>query len=252
MDALITIIAGVAGYLIGSLSPAREVSRRVAPKQDISKIVLEGVEGAGRFESHAVSSTSVRLHLGPRYGCLVAVLDILKGAVPTLLFRLWLPDRPYYLLVAGMVVIGHNWPIYYRFRGGRGTSPGLGAMLVIDWLGVIITNVLGLASDLVIRMPLLSSGVWLGLMVLWSWLVPRSLPQRIYVMAMALVYSFAMLPEWRQVIRLKRDGKLESLRTARELKVSSRLDGGTAQQASVPDVLSELVSRFRRKKKAGP
>ncbi len=237
----------ILGYLIGSISPARVVTARVAPKQDISKLVIEGVDGKARFESEAVSSTSVRLHLGIKYGCLVGILDILKGAIPTLIFKWWLPDQPYYLMMAGMVVVGHNWPIYYRFRGGRGTSPSVGGMLVVDWLGVIITNILGLTSDLFIRLPLVSSGVWLGLMVPWTWIVRRSWPERIYVAAMALVYSISMLPEWREVIRLKREGNLEILRTAREVKVSSRVDEGTAQQASVPDVISELVSRLRRR-----
>ena len=123
----------------------------------------------------------------------------------------------------------------------------MGGMLVVDWLGVVVTNVLGLASDLVIKNPLLSSGVWLGLMVPWIWLGPHGWPERLYAVAMVLIYSASMLPEWRQVLRLKREGKLEKLQTAREVRVASRLDRGVAQQASVPDVISELVSRLRRK-----
>ena len=103
------------------------------------------------------------MHLGARYGCLVGILDILKAAIPSLVFKLWMPDAPYYLLAAALAVVGHNWPIYYRFQGGSGLSPSYGGMLVVDWLGVVVTNILGLAGDLVIRNPLLSSGIWLGL-----------------------------------------------------------------------------------------
>ena len=136
MDLLIALLAAIIGYLVGSISFARLVSRQFAPQQDISKIVVEGVDGEGRFESDAVSATSVRLHLGPAYGCLAGILDILKAAIPALVFKLWMPDTPYYLLAAGMAVVGHNWPVYYRFHGGRGISPSMGGMLVVDWPGL--------------------------------------------------------------------------------------------------------------------
>jgi len=246
VNSLTALLAAVVGYLIGSISPARVITARVAPQQDITKLVVEGVDGGGRFESDSVSSGSVRLHLGNRYGCLVGVLDILKGAIPTLILKWWLPDQPYHLLAAGMVVVGHNWPLYYGFKGGRGVSPSLGAMLVIDPLGVVVTNILGLASDLFIRLPLLSSGVWLELMVPWTWIVGRSWPERLYVLAMALIYSVSIVPEVREVIRLKREGNLEALQTARELRVSSRVDGGTAIQASVPDLISDLLAKLKR------
>lgn len=66
-----------------------------------------------KFESDAISATSVLLHLGPIYDCLVGALDILKATIPALTFKLWQPDTPHYLLAAGMASAGHNWPIYY-------------------------------------------------------------------------------------------------------------------------------------------
>ena len=215
----------------------------MAPQQDITKLVIEGTDGKGRFESDSVSSGSVRMHLGDKYGCLVGILDILKGTIPTLVFKWWLPDQPYYLLAAGMVVVGHNWPIYYRFHGGRGISSTLGAVLVIDWLGAVVTNILGLASDCVHQNAAHLFRRLAGADGAVDLDCPQAAwPERIYVMAMALIYSVSMLPEWREIIRLKREGNLEALRTAREVKVSSRVDRGTVQQASVPDVISELLS----------
>ena len=246
VNLLAALLAIVIGYLIGSISFARLVARRFAPEQDISKIEIDVPDSEERFESDAISATSVRLHLGNRYGCLVGILDILKAVIPALAFKLLQPDAPYYLLAAGMAAVGHNWPIYYRFKGGRGISPIMGGMLVVDWLGVVVTNLLGLASDLVIKNTLISSGVWLLLMVPWIWFGPYGWPERFYAVAMCIVYAVAMLPEWREILRLNRTGELEKLQNARELRVASRLDGGVAQQASVPDVISELVSRLRR------
>lgn len=247
VNLLAALLAMVIGYLVGSISFARLVAKRFAPQQDISKIVVEGIDGEGRFESDAVSATSVRLHLGPGYGCLVGILDIVKATIPALVFKLWMPDAPYYLLAAGLAVVGHNWPIYHRFRGGKGSSPILGGMLVVDMLGVVVTNILGLAADLLIKNPLLSSGIWLVLMVPWIWLRTHRWPERIYALAMAVIYSASMVPEWRQLLRLRREGKLENLQSGNQVRVTSRLDQGVAKQPSVGAVISELVSRFRRK-----
>jgi glycerol-3-phosphate acyltransferase PlsY len=235
------------GYLWGSVSFARLVTRLVSPKQDFYNLVIEGINGEGRFESNAISATWVRLHLGNRYGCLVGILDILKSAFLAQLLKLWWPDTSYYLLAAGMVVVGHNWPIYYHFKGGRGSSPIVGGMLVVDWLGVIITNILGLMSDIVFRNMLLSSGVWLVLMIPWIWLGNHGWPERIYAVGMLIIYYTAMIPEIKEVIRLKREGLLDKLQGDTKVKVKSRLDVGVAQLHTVPGLLSEFFAKFKRK-----
>jgi glycerol-3-phosphate acyltransferase PlsY len=247
MNLVIALLAIVTGYLSGSISFARLVTRLFAPQQDITKIEIEVPDSDERFESDAISATSVRLHLGPRYGCLTSILDILKAALPALAFKLWQPEAPYYLLAAGMAAVGHNWPIYYRFKGGRGMSPILGGMLVVDWLGVIITFLLGLLSDLAIKATLVSSGVWLVLMIPWIWLRSGDAAELAYAVAMCILFWASMIPEWRELLRLRQEGALENLQQAKELRVASRRDGGTAQQMSTSDLLSALSSRLRRK-----
>jgi glycerol-3-phosphate acyltransferase PlsY len=247
MDLLVALLAMVIGYLAGSISFARLVTRLFAPEQDISKIEIEVPDSEARFESDAISATSVRLHLGSKYGCLTSILDILKATIPALAFKLWQPEAPYYLLAAGMAAVGHNWPIYYRFRGGRGMSPIMGGMLVVDWLGVVITNLLGLLSDLAIKNTLVSSGVWLVLMIPWILLRSHDWPELVYAVAMFVLFWASMIPEWRELLRLRREGALENLQQAKEVRVASRRDGGMAQQISVSDLLSALVSRLGRK-----
>jgi hypothetical protein len=55
-----------------------------------------------------------------------------------------------------------------------------------------------------------------------------------------------MLPEWREILRLRRVGELDKLQDAREVRVTTRLDGGTAQQISVSGLLSMLVAPLKR------
>ena len=56
-----------------------------------------------------------------------------------------------------------------------------------------------------------------------------------------------MIPEWRELLRLRREGVLEDLTDAREVRVLGRRDGGMARQLPVSDVLSRLSARFGRK-----
>lgn len=246
MNLLIALLAMATGYLAGSVSFARLVTRLFAPEQDITKIEIEVPDSEARFESDAISATTVRLHLGPKYGCLTGILDILKATLPALVFRLWQPEAPYYLLAAGLAAVGHNWPVYYRFKGGRGQSPIMGGMLVVDWLGVVVTNLLGLLSDLVIKATLVSSGVWLVLMIPWIWFRTHAWPELLYAVAMCILFWASMIPEWRELLRLRREGALENLQQAKELRVTTRRDGGMAQQVSVSDLLPALVSWLKR------
>ena len=129
------------GYLLGSISWARIIAGRVKPEADISRIEEPVPNSEAVFVTDSVSATAVRVHVGTRYGCLTAVLDMLKVALPTLLLRRWQPDKPYHLISALAGAIGHDWPLYYRFKGGRGESVIYGALLVIEgWNPEVVHN----------------------------------------------------------------------------------------------------------------
>jgi len=208
MSLPIALIAGVTGYLIGSISFARLLVSVLAPGVDVSKIE-HNVEGSSEvFESGSISATAVRFQLGPRYGCLVAILDILKTLVPTLLFKLWKPDAPYYLVTATLSIIGHNYPLYYGFRGGRGLSTVYGGFLVLDWVGVVVTNTVGMLVAGLLGQVLLMRWAGLLLMIPWIWFRTRDAAKLGYVLLANAMFWLAMWPELRQYLRLRREGEL--------------------------------------------
>ena len=84
-------------------------------------------------------------------------------------------------------------------------------------------------------------------MVPWRSRDPAEL---IYVVAMCILFWASMLPEWRELLRLKRQGVLTDLQTAKEVRVLSRRGGGTAEQMTAADLLSALVSRLRKDTKS--
>jgi glycerol-3-phosphate acyltransferase PlsY len=208
MSVPIALLAGLTGYLIGSFSFARLLVRIRAPGADVSRIEHD-VEGSGEvFESGSISATAVRFQLGARYGCLVAILDILKALVPTLLFKLWQPDAPYYLITATMMIIGHNYPVYYGFKGGRGLATVYGGFLVLDWAGVLVTNTIGMLVGGLLGQVLLMRWIGLVLMIPWIWFRTHDVAKLAYVLIANALFWFAMLPELRQYIRLRREGEL--------------------------------------------
>ncbi|MHC4094139.1 MAG: glycerol-3-phosphate 1-O-acyltransferase PlsY [Planctomycetota bacterium] len=90
-----------------------------------------------------IGATNVGRQLGWKYGVLVFLLDVLKGMVPTILAGRLLvgladsaelsePNRYLcWLGIGAACVVGHTWPVYLRFRGGKGVATSLGVALGI-------------------------------------------------------------------------------------------------------------------------
>ncbi len=126
-----------------------------------------------RYGSGRTGATNVLRTLDPRCAALVALLDILKGALPVLLARaLFKPRNDWNDAAAGMgAVIGHTHSLFLRFHGGRGVLTTGGAMLpmnpVIPWLAAAVAAVpiartryislgsmIGVSSQAVLHLPL--------------------------------------------------------------------------------------------------
>jgi glycerol-3-phosphate acyltransferase PlsY len=136
-------LAALAGYLLGAVSPATLFARRAGADLRASGSGNPGATNAGRL-------------LGRRVGVLVAVLDVLKGAVPAVLLGVLVSHRAG--LVAGLAaVVGHVTSPYLRGRGGKGVATAAGAVLgshplwapfvLLAWVGVVaVTRWVALGS----------------------------------------------------------------------------------------------------------
>lgn len=203
---LLAALVAAVGYLLGSISWARIIAGRVKPEADISQIVEPVPNSDAVFVTDSVSATAVRVHVGTRYGCLTAVLDMLKVALPMLILKRWRPTRPYYLASALAGAVGHDWPLYYRFKGGRGESVIYGALLVIDAPGVLATNLLGALLGLAAGNVLVLRWAGLVLMIPWLWWRTRSPAHLLYILGANTVYWVSMLPELTQYAELEGTG----------------------------------------------
>jgi len=125
------VLMAVAGYLVGAIPVALIISRRMAGV-DISK------KGSGN-----IGGTNVLRVLGYKAGALTVILDLAKAIVPVMLARLVIGDsmlpvagftldwRWAQVITALMVMVGHNWSIYIKFRGGKGAAVYYGSWFAI-------------------------------------------------------------------------------------------------------------------------
>ncbi|SDI76364.1 glycerol-3-phosphate acyltransferase [Proteiniclasticum ruminis] len=117
------IISAVVGYLLGNIQAAYILGKLIK-KVDI-RTMGQGNAGA----SNAVES------LGWKFGVLVAIIDVLKGAVSILLIKMLFKvelnsEGAFLLYLAGYTaILGHIYPFYMNFKGGKGTATLIGILL---------------------------------------------------------------------------------------------------------------------------
>jgi len=113
-------------YLLGSVSFAVLLVRSATGKD----IRTEGSGNAG-------ATNVLRAH-GKALGLAVAALDVGKGAAAVALVRLATADSRYSAAAGFAAVLGHVFPIFYGFRGGKGVATAFGAFLVLAPLAALV------------------------------------------------------------------------------------------------------------------
>ncbi len=120
----------VLAYLIGS-TPSGVIVTRLWRGVDIRS-----------YGSGSTGTTNVLRTLGPKAAVLVFFLDVAKGAAAVAIAKLLDVPHLAIALAGALVVVGHMWPVFARFRGGKGVATGLGVLLFL-WWPVGISSFLG-------------------------------------------------------------------------------------------------------------
>ena len=145
------IIMGIIAYLIGSINFSVIFSKKFAGFDVREK-------GSGN-----AGTTNMLRSVGKGAAIVTLILDILKGVVTIwlsifygfMLYKIWNINIDYAILVqvSGiLVIVGHTYPIYFGFKGGKGVATALGILLVTNWHIGIICLVFALVLIIVSRM----------------------------------------------------------------------------------------------------
>ena len=83
-----------------------------------------------------------------------------------------------------------------------------GGFLVLDWIGVLVTNIAGMLLGGLLGQVLLMRWAGLLLMIPWIWFRTHDVAKLVFVLIANALFWFAMIPELRQYLRLRREGEL--------------------------------------------
>jgi glycerol-3-phosphate acyltransferase PlsY len=159
------ILFPLVGYLVGAI-PFGLV---------IGKMVGTDVRLAG---SRNIGATNVNRVLGKKLGFLTLICDCSKGLLPMWLAWYLLADtadREAIIALTGvMAVIGHMFPVYLRFHGGKGVATGLGVFLFLSPTAIVISLVVFLASVQFSGFVSVGSLLASALVPLWLYLLGAS------------------------------------------------------------------------------
>lgn len=164
--------AVIFGYFIGSI-PIAYIFNRLMTGEDIRKLGDNNVGAANAY----------RL-LGPKIGIIIFILDLGKGVLAVLIAKIMNAPQVAVMATGFAVVIGHNWPVFLGFRGGRGESTAIGVLLVVITIPAAITLSLAILALAIRKNVILSSVIGFVPLSPLGWLM--------HYPAAILVYSIAI------------------------------------------------------------
>lgn len=200
------VAAFVIAYLFGSVPTGYLVTRLVAG----SDIRAVGSGGTG--------ATNVQRVLGWRWGVAIALADIAKGIVVVLVAR-WLAGSDLVVAVAAsLAVAGHCWPVWLKFRGGKGVATGAGAAFALTLWGLLLIPILALPV-VVTRFVSLGSVIAACsapvLFVVFAWAGVAPVEYVLFGFAAAII------------VVAKHRSNIQRLRAGTERRIGSRRDSAT-------------------------
>ena len=116
MSILLIIIIS---YLIGSIQSGILIGK-IIYKTDVRQ-----------FGSKSSGATNIQRTIGLKPGIFVLVLDIFKGFLPILFIEIFTEENIFGVMSCIFLVLGHCYPVFHKFKGGKGVATGFGSVVVL-------------------------------------------------------------------------------------------------------------------------
>jgi len=188
-----TIIVIILAYLIGSIPSGLWIGQ-LFYKTDIRQ------QGSGNL-----GATNTFRILGKKAGAVVTVMDILKGTLATLLptFALLSNSHIHPLIAGAIAVVGHMFPIFAKFKGGKAVATSAGVLLGYHWPIFILLLVAFLICLKICKMVSLSSMITAVLAFIYS-IVYTIIEQEYYLLIITALLAFFVIYRHRaNITRIK-------------------------------------------------
>jgi acyl phosphate:glycerol-3-phosphate acyltransferase len=203
-ETLFIVLAILLAYLIGSL-PSAFIVAKLRRGVDIRQV-----------GSRNMGAMNVFYKVGFWWGMVVLALDVGKGALGVAVAK-WLGADLYVQMAAGVaVIIGHNLPIFLKFKGGKGGASCIGVLAVMLPFGVpFYLAVFGLLM-LITRFPTLSYSAAFLSFILVAWFYYHSVPLLVFSIILLLLPGAKYIP---RIIEMRtKGGSWKHVAVRRDLK----------------------------------
>ena len=201
------------GYLLGSL-PFGLIIAWMAKRVDVRDY------GSGK-----TGMTNVLRTVGVKAAALSMALDMGKSILAVILARVFFDEPAAEVAAAVAALIGHNWPVYVGFRGGRGTASGLGGLFILSpWAGLVAALV-GVTTIATTRWVSLGSilGTVSGVVTL-AVLVALGFAPAEYVWYSIIGGGLVVARHWDNILRLVK-GKERKIGESADVRIDEPGDG---------------------------
>jgi acyl-phosphate glycerol 3-phosphate acyltransferase len=175
---LASIVAVAASYLLGSVSFSILIARWV-----------KGIDIRQHGSGNAGATNTLRV-LGKGPAAAVFLLDVAKGIAAVLLGhwlgegQIWVP-----ILCGAAAITGHNWPVWFRFKGGKGIATTIGVMATLAFWPALIAGIAAIAAIAVTRYVSLGSLIFAALMPVF--ILVLSMPYELFWISLLIcIYAF--------------------------------------------------------------
>ena len=140
----------------------------------------------------------------------ILAFDILKGFLPVFVAYYFIEDKLYIQIIGFIAVIGHIFPVFYNFKGGKGVATALGSILAFDLILGIICLLTWLITAFLFRYSALSAIVSFIFLPIYTWLSYENL-------AITSIYLFLAI-----VVIYKHKKNIENLLNNKETKIGGK------------------------------
>lgn len=216
------IVIGIIAYALGSINLSIILSKAMG-KGDIRE------QGSGN-----AGTTNTLRTLGKLPALAVLIWDILKGVIAVLLAK-WIitigaddlaanvlaENRDYAMIISAvMAVLGHNFPIFFGFKGGKGVATSLGVIIAIEWPIAVACAVFAIVMILLSRMVSIGSVLVAILYPILTFFVGQEFNNRWLYLVFALVLAASVLFRHKANIKRIMNGTENKLWKTKEEKMA--------------------------------
>ena len=179
MEYYLTIfIFAALAYLVGSISTA------------IITCKIMGLEDPRKVGSNNPGATNVLRHGGKKAAIITLLGDMLKGLVPVLLVTQFQTDTLTIAVTGLLALLGHIFPVYYGFKGGKGVATFYGVILGTNWLVGLLAITVWLTVAAVFKISSLSAmvSIFFTPFIIWHFSQSVELTATVVLMSMLILW----------------------------------------------------------------